>query len=190
MSRPGALAEGVGLGLLVVAGQVLLLAGLAWLTVAPLSFAGALPPGAPPGRPVVSLHVGPVLLAGGALAARVARDVPLPLAALRGADIEIYEIDDDVPSDVIRVPPGTGWVPVVRARDDEDLVGIFARVEGRRIRALEVIAGDGDNLVRVHVTGRVEQALRALLRWGLAEGWDGPLVRVTNGSSRPGPPAP
>ncbi len=193
MNRLRTLGVALGLVSLVVVAQAGLVALLGWLIVAPVSFAGEPLSETPGARPVVTLHVGPLLLAGGAMAARIAGDLPVPLTALRGADVEVYELDGDFdasPATILRAPAEGGWVPVVRVRDDEDLVGIFARVDGQRIEALRVVVTDGEDLVRVHLSGHLERAAATLFRWAIeqagAEGW----IREGVAPAPPTPPTP
>jgi len=164
------LAIALALVALVVAAQAILFVLVAWLTVVPVSFAGALPAGTPDLTPVVSFHVGPLVMAAGTVAARLAADVPLPLTALRGADVEVYEVDDDVDADSLLAPPGPDWFPVVRVRDEGDLVGVFARIDGKRLEGLQVVVfADDEDLVRVRLSGRLDRAAVALVAWGLEQ---------------------
>ncbi|GEM_PF-6964165 len=195
MSPPRTLLLVLGVVVLAVVVQAALLVVFAWMTVVPVSFAGTHVPGAEGARNVVSLHFGPLALAGAALTARIAGGVPLPLTALRGADVEVYVVADEVDPDALLAPPGPEWLPVVRVRDEGDLVGVFARIEGRRIEGLEVIAlSDDESLVRVRLGGRVERAAAALVRWGIEQARREGTIRwsrvIPGPRGLPAPPVP
>ena len=171
MSRLRTAVVALGFVGLVAVAQVLVIVLLGWLTVLPVAFAGEHLPAAPAGaEPVVRLHLGPLAMAAGAVAARLVGDVPLPVTALRGAEVAVYELDDDqpLPAGLLRAP-GEDWVPVVRVRQDGERVGIFARIEGSRLRALDIVTCADGNLVRVRLTGHLDRAAASLLPWALEE---------------------
>ncbi len=180
MSRLRTAVVALGFVGLVAVAQILVIVLLGWLTVLPVAFAGEGLPTPAGAEPVVSFHLGPLAMAAGAVAARLAGDVPLPVTALQGAEIAVYELDDDQqpPAGLLRAP-GEDWVPVVRVRQDGERVGIFARIEGSRLRALDIVTCADGNLVRVRLTGHLDRAAARLLPWALEEagcghrGWDG-----------------
>lgn len=110
----------------------------------------------------MSLSLGPTVLR---FAARFLDDDPEVQALLRSLDgvrVRTYEVHGDrkqVTQKFVRMGSkldSDGWEQVMLIREEDELVQMYAKPSGARIRGLTIVSVDGDEVVVVNIMGDID----------------------------------
>jgi hypothetical protein len=92
------------------------------------------------------------------------------LFSLRKVEVGVYRVrlsrDEQealtLPRSFERALRRGGWQTLVKTRDGGERTWVFLRPEGEILRSLYVVTWDGEELVLVHVDGRIDEILKTL----------------------------